>query len=281
MTQVYKKEIGGFTRIPANAQVWVLTGTQPYTGADPSGTGAIRDGDYGFLSTSTGPIILRYKAACTRAAAAGGGTTSVWMSPLAYDGTPILEAWTDGTETNSTLLNQGWTLVNDSNCTVAPVSGFQRLSSTPLAASARLRCLSGSVTSTTRFELLFEARASTAGSSTLALPVVLGDGTSGTAFGQVGAQGLGFKDFAFSGPLQNPQRNAGAQSLPALASTASICLVRDEGRTVYNSAIVNGLPFASYLRSSQSTSFNGFQLSAQGQSGVAATLDYRGQVITY
>jgi hypothetical protein len=45
--------------------------------------------------------------------------------------------------------------------------------------------------------------------------------------------------------------------------------------------MVDGLHFADYLRNLQSTSFNGFQVSAQGKVGTAATLDYRGQIITY
>jgi hypothetical protein len=204
-----------------------------------------------------------------------------WMTPIAYAGTPVMQAWTDGTESNVTLAAQGWTVVNDAGCTVTATGGFQRFATSALAASARLRCLVGSVTSTTRFECLFQARASTGASDTTAQPVVLGDGTRGTVFGQVGSAGLGFKDFVFGGPQQTPLRNAVAQSLPSLASDPFTCLVRDEGRTVFNSASVDGLHFADYLRNLQSTAFNGFQVSAQGKVGTAATLDYRGQIITY
>jgi hypothetical protein len=266
---------GTWTRVAAlsTGYVWALSSLRDFSAI------GLRDGDYGiFTPSGSQPILLRYKAACTFA---GGGTVQAWMTPVAYAGTPIMQAYIDGTESNATLATRGWTIVNDAGCTVTATGGFQRLQSAATATSARLRCLSSSVTSTTRFEVLFEARASTAAANTFTNTVVLGDGTRGTVFGQVGAQGVGFKDFAFGGPLQTPQRNSTAQSLPALGSNPSVCLVRDEGQTVFNSAQVNGLPFADYLRNSQSTSFNGFQLAAQGQVGTAATLDYRGQVITY
>jgi hypothetical protein len=252
---------------------WTLSGLRDFSAI------GLQDGDFGVFTPSGGqPILLRYKAACTTAY---GSPVQAWMTPIAYAGTPVMQAWTDGTESNVTLAAQGWTLVNDAGCTVTATGGFQRLATSALAASARLRCLSGSVTSTTRFECLFQARASTAASDTTAQPVVLGDGTRGTLFGQVGSAGLGFKDFVFGGPQQTPLRNAVAQSLPSLASDPSTCLVRDEGRTVFDSAMVDGLHFADYLRNLQSTSFNGFQVSAQGKVGTAATLDYRGQIITY
>jgi hypothetical protein len=252
---------------------WTLSGIRDFSAI------GLQDGDFGVFTPSGGqPILLRYKAACTTAY---GSPVQAWMTPIAYAGTPVMQAWTDGTESNVTLAAQGWTVVNDAGCTVTATGGFQRFTTSALTASARLRCLVGSVTSTMRFECLFQARASTAPPNTTAQPVVLGDGTNGAIFGQVGSQGLGFKDFLFGGPLQTPLRNAVAQSLPSLASDPFTCLVRDEGRTVFDSASVNGLHFADYLRSLQSTAFNGFQVNAQGQIGTASTLDYRGQIITY
>jgi hypothetical protein len=252
---------------------WTLSGIRDFSAI------GLQDGDFGVFTPSGGqPILLRYKAACTTAY---GSPVQAWMTPIAYAGTPVMQAWTDGTESNVTLAAQGWTVVNDAGCTVTATGGFQRFATSALAASARLRCLVGSVTSTTRFECLFQARASTGAAGLLANTVLLGDGTNGTVFGQVGSAGLGFKDFAFGGPQQTPLRNAVAQSLPSLASDPFTCLVRDEGRTVFDSAMVNGLHFADYLRSLQSTAFNGFQVAAQGQIGTASTLDYRGQIITY
>lgn len=239
----------------------------------------LTEGDYGVFTPSGGqPILLRYKAECPTAY---GNPMPVWITPIAYAGTPVVQAWTDGTESNVTLATQGWTIVNDAGCTVTATGGFQRLASAATATAARLRCMVGTVAAATRFETIFEARASTGASSTLANPFVPLDGTNGSVFGQCGSTGLGFRDFLFGGPLQTPLRNNAGASLPTLGQTAATCLVRDEGRTVLSSAYRDGLPLGDYRRNLQTTVANLVQVSAQGQSGTAATLDYRGQIITY
>jgi len=93
---------------------WTLTETQLLTGADPSGIGALRDGDYGTYTPANGaPIVVRFKAACPVAAGAGGVPRPVWMIPEAYAGTPQVVAWLTGSETGvlaTTLAAQGWTV---------------------------------------------------------------------------------------------------------------------------------------------------------------------------
>jgi hypothetical protein len=252
---------------------WTLSSLRDFSAV------GLKDGDFGVLTPSGGqPILLRYKAACT---AAYGGTVQAWMTPIAYAGTPVMQAWTDGTESNITLATQGWTVVCDAGCTVTATGGFQRFASAATATSARLRCMIGTVAAATRFETIFEARASTAGGSTLATPFSPLDGTNGSFFGQCGSTGLGFRDTLFSGPLQTPLRNNAGVSLPTLAQTAATCLVRDEGRTVLSSADRDGLPLGNYRRNLQATAANLVQVAVQGQSGTASTLDYRGQIITY
>ena len=258
--------------------VWTLTQLEAISGADPSGIGAVQEGDFGIVSASGGPILLRYNAACPTAY---GSPKPTWMTPIAYAGTPVVQAWTDGTESNVTLAAQGWTIVNDAGCSVTATGGFQRLASAATATVARLRCMIGTIAAATRFETIFEARASTAGGFTLANPFVSIDGTNGTTFGQCGSTGLGFRDFAFGGPLQTPLRNNAAVSLPTLGQTAATCLVRDEGRTVLSSADRDGLPLGNYRRNLQTVAANLAQVAAQGQAGTASTLDYRGQIITY
>jgi len=252
---------------------WALSSLRDFSAV------GLQDGDYGVFTPSGGqPILLRYKEACTTAY---GSPMQAWMTPIAYAGTPVMQAWTDGTESNVTLAAQGWTLVNDAGCTVTAASGFQRLASAATATSARLRCMVGTVAAATRFETIFEARASTGAASTLANTFLLIDGTNGYVFGQCGSTGLGFRDFVFGGPLQTPLRNNAGSSLPTLVQTEATVIVRDEGRTVLVSSERDGLPLGSYRRNLQSSAANLVQVSAQGQSGTAATLDYRGQIITY
>ena len=244
----------------------------------------LQDGDFGVFTPSGGqPILLRYKAACTTAY---GSPMQAWMTPIAYAGTPVMQAWTDGTESNATLATQGWTLTNDAGCSVTATGGFQRLASPSTATAARMQCMAATVLAGTRVETIFEARAATSNTSTLALPFMLADGTNGTYFGQAGTLGVGFKNVDFGGPLQAPTRNNATPQMPALNATASFFVVQDEGSTVFDSATLGGLPFANYRRNAQSESYsrNLIQLTAQGQAisgGATATLDYRGQIITY
>jgi hypothetical protein len=146
--------------------------------------------------------------------------------------------------------------------------------------------MAATVLAGTRVETIFEARAATSNTSTLALPFMLADGTNGTYFGQAGTLGVGFKNVDFGGPLQAPTRNNATPQMPALNATASFFVVQDEGRTVFDSATLGGLPFANYRRNAQVESYsrNLIQVTAQGQAisgGASATLDYRGQIITY
>lgn len=272
----YSYQSGAWTRFGSLSAgyAWTLSSLRDFSAV------GLQDGDFGVLTPSGGqPILLRYKAACPTAY---GSPMPVWITPIAYAGTPIVQAWTDGTESNVTLATQGWTLVADSaGCTVTATGGFQRLTTPTSQNAMRLRCMIGTVAAATRFETIFEARASTGGNNTLASTFVSIDGTNGSTFGQCGSTGLGFRDFGFGGPLQTPLRNNAAVSLPTLVQTAATCLVRDEGRTVLSSADRDGLPLGNYRRNLQTSAANLVQVSAHGQSGTAGTLDYRGQIITY
>jgi hypothetical protein len=93
---------------------WTLTESQALTGADPSGIGALKDGDFGIYTPANGaPIVLRFKEACPVAVGAGGVPRPVWMIPEAYAGTPEVVAYLTGSETGvlaTTLAAQGWTV---------------------------------------------------------------------------------------------------------------------------------------------------------------------------
>jgi hypothetical protein len=108
--------------------VWTLTVTQALTGADPSGIGVLRDGDVGLVAASAGVVELRYKAACTVAAGAGGGTLPRWIPPAAYAAaTPTVRAYFVGTESDATLAAQGSAVVETNTGTVGTASGYTRL----------------------------------------------------------------------------------------------------------------------------------------------------------
>jgi hypothetical protein len=257
--------------------VWALTVTQAITGADPSGVGAVKDGDYGIIAGSGGPVVLRYKASCTLGY---GGTRAAWMSPLAYAGTPVLQAYTDGTESNATLAAQGWTISTDAGCSVVATGGFQRLSATsPTPAQASLRTMVGAVTSSTRIECLCEARASTA-AGTFMWALCLQDGANGTFVGQEAATGFGFMNISGT-PLNTPLRNGTNQSLPTLAQTPAILLLRDEGRTVQSVANRDGVLVGDYRRNLANAAGNVAMAYQYSTSNGTGTTDFRGQYITY
>ena len=238
-----------------------------------------RDGDFGLLPTNNIPLVLRLKRECP---VASGGTRPVWMTQIAYAGTPTLQMWADGTESNAVLDTQGWTRVPDTvDCTVAPVGGFQRLSAPASANAMRLHAMIGGLSASTRVETIFQARASTPASNTLALPFALFDGANATVFGQIQSAGVGFKDAGFGGPLNLPLRSSASPSMPALASPAATFVVRDEGRTVMSQALRDGLHLGDYRRDLQLLAVNRVQVSAQGAAGGGCIMDYRGQTLTY
>jgi hypothetical protein len=113
---------------------WTLTETQLLTGADPSGIGALRDGDWGTYTPANGaPIVVRFKAACDVAPGAGDGTRPVWMIPEAYAGNPEVVAYLTGSETGvlaDTLAAQGWTVATTGVGAVTLNDGYVRCAGT-------------------------------------------------------------------------------------------------------------------------------------------------------
>ena len=246
----------------------------------------LADGDYGVLTPSGGsPIVLRYKAACTIAA---GGTRAVWMTPTAYAGTPVLYAWTDGTENNLTLASQGWTISLGTGCTITPTGGYQRMVApgvNPL--SAALTAMSGAIAAATKVESIYECRATLPnGTACRAKQLYLTDGTNGYSIGdsgQGGATGYGYRQSGTGGIANTPIRDVTNVRIPALAAAPFVCVARDEGRTVFTSVSVNGNAFADYRRNLGTiggTSLIYVYVTCDAF-GAAVTMDYRGQILTY
>jgi hypothetical protein len=269
---------GSWTRTAALTAgfVWALTQTQALTGADPTGIGLVRDGDYGVVTTATGPVDVRYKAACTRAVAAGGGTIPRWVTPYVWARSPVVQAYTEDAGTIP-----GWTVVVDTGCTVAQNGVYQRLTSPATNTSARLRCMVGTVTASTRFEVMCQSRTSGTASGNITAVAYLLDGSFGTAVKQSAASGIGFSDTGTSGPFMTPARGGTFANLPALASDPAFLLIRDEGRTEFDTIERNGQIIGTYRRDLQVNGANLVQISVQGSASGGLSQDWRGQLITY
>ena len=246
----------------------------------------LADGDYGVLTPSGGsPIVLRYKAACLIAA---GGFRAVWMTPTAYAGTPVLQAWTDGTENNGTLASQGWTISLGTGCTIVPTGGYQRMNApgvNPISAS--LTAMSGAIAAATKVESIYECRATLPnGTACRAKQLYLTDGTNGYSIGdsgQGGATGYGYRQSGTGAIANTPIRDVTNVRIPALAAAPFVCVARDEGRTVFTSVSVNGNAFADYRRNLGTiggTSLIYVYVTCDAF-GAAVTMDYRGQILTY
>jgi hypothetical protein len=155
----YVRESGAWTRAIGSTVggAWPLTLTQALTGADPSGIGAVRDGDYGVYLAPTGvPIVLRYAPAVTVAAGAGGGTQAQWLPPYVYAGTTAIQAYLVGDETvttDTTLNARGWPTVVRTNGTITSQTTRIRLATTAANGRASISAMTSGVTASTRLYL--------------------------------------------------------------------------------------------------------------------------------
>ena len=142
---------------------WTLTETQLLEGTDPSGVGALQDGDYGTYTPANGaPIVVRFKAACS----APGGPRPVWMIPEAYAGNPVVVAWLTGSEGGvlaTTLAAQGWTVTTTGTGTVTLNSGYVRCT-TPAGVSGTAQVATPTWLGSQRFCVQGLLRGSAAGS---------------------------------------------------------------------------------------------------------------------
>lgn len=158
----------GWERTPDTVPfAWTLTETQLLEGTDPSGVGALQDGDYGTYTPANGaPIVVRFKAACS----APGGPRPVWMIPEAYAGNPVVVAWLTGSEGGvlaTTLAAQGWTVTTTGSGinagTVTLNSGYVRCS-TPAGTGGTAQVITPTWLGSQRFCVQGLLRGSAAGS---------------------------------------------------------------------------------------------------------------------
>ena len=132
---------------------WTLTQAQLVSGADPSGIGAVQEGDYGVFTPAGVPIVVRYKAATTVVAGAGGVAQAQWLPPEVYAGTVAIQAYLVGTEvvTNDVALNaQGWPTVTRTNGTLTSQTTRVRLATTTASGNVSFATLTSGVTASTK-----------------------------------------------------------------------------------------------------------------------------------
>jgi hypothetical protein len=257
---------------------WSLTETQLLEGTDPSGIGAVQDGDYGTFTPAGGaPIVVRYNAAVTRAAGAGGGTAPAWLPPEVYAGSPTLEAYLVGTEsvtTDVTLNAQGWGTVTRTNGTITSQTTRVRLATTAASALAGIDTLTSGVTSSTRIyaRLLWRAAVGS-GTTTAATGVYMGqlrDGANGiqaSYFSAATASGTFF--WTGSGTTNGGISQTSQAAIPGLSGTDDLIENYYDIAANVSELRRNGITTASSLRSISSADADRFRLVAW--SGSAAT----------
>jgi hypothetical protein len=153
---VYIYHSGVWTRsgvTTTEGYAWTLTQAQLVSGGDPSGIGAVQEGDYGVFTPAGVPIVVRYKAATTVVAGAGGVAQAQWLPPEVYAGTPTIQAYLVGTEvvSNDVALNaQGWPTVTRTVGTLTSQTTRVRLATTGASADVGFRTLTSGVTTTTK-----------------------------------------------------------------------------------------------------------------------------------
>ena len=159
---VYYRSGSNWVRMANNVPVtFVISSLQDFSGL------GLKDGDYGVYTPSGGaPIVMRYKAACDIATAAGGGTTPMWLPPQVYAGSPQIRSYIVGTEaTDGAITGRNWTIARTGGGTVGTVAGgYMRLygPSNPAGSSGTLT--GPTFTGVTKFYLIGEFRGAAAGS---------------------------------------------------------------------------------------------------------------------
>ena len=144
---------------------WTLTETQLLTGADPSGIGAVQEGDYGVFAASGGPVVVRYKLV-TVAAGTTTGTRAMWIPPAAYAGTNLrLDGYALGTESDAQLVAQGLAVTEVGTGTVSSVGGYIRLDSPAGAGNPEARLNHATITGAKKWALMCQIRGTNTGAA--------------------------------------------------------------------------------------------------------------------
>jgi hypothetical protein len=237
---------------------WTLTETQLLTGADPSGIGALQDGDYGTYTPAGGaPVVVRYKAACTVAVAAGGGTRAAWISPDAYAAaTPTIQGYLLGSEDPTARGLQGWTDVLSAAGTRS-ITGNEGGSGETLLlaefsggsiASAQLACGVSAIVAGTKVWWGAVLRGDTTGTSESAVRFA-GDGTNFNWLQQQNVGGTVRLTNSAGTTIDGSQIPGGTGTAwPGVSSTADVVFGSDTGSAAVSRVSRNGAAYTAGRR---------------------------------
>jgi hypothetical protein len=237
---------------------WTLTETQLLTGADPSGIGAVQDGDYGTYTPAGGaPVVVRYKAACTVAVAAGGGTRAAWISPDAYAAaTPTIQGYLLGSEDPTARGLQGWTDVLSAAGTRS-ITGNEGGSGETLLlaefsggsiASAQLACGVSAIVAGTKVWWGAVLRGDTTGTSESAVRFA-GDGTNFNWLQQQNVGGTVRLTNSAGTTIDGSQIPGGTGTAwPGVSSTADVVFGSDTGSAAVSRVSRNGAAYTAGRR---------------------------------
>jgi hypothetical protein len=145
---------------------WTLTETQLLDGTDPSGIGAVQEGDWGIFAASGGPIAVRYKVV-TIAAGTTTGTRAMWIPPAAYAGTNLrLDSFALGTESDAQLVAQGLAVTETNTGTVGTTGGYTDLNAPAVGSGNSVAQLTSAViTGAKKFAVMCQIRGAVSSSS--------------------------------------------------------------------------------------------------------------------
>jgi len=255
----YSYQGGAFVRFGATTTAgygWTLTQAQLVSGADPSGIGAVQEGDFGTYTPTGGvPIVVRYKAATPVASGVSGGAQAQWLPPEVYAGTPEIKAFLVGTEavtTDTTLNAQGWDTVTRTSGTITSQTTRVRMATTGTSGRASIQTLSSGVTTTTRVYVRFLYRAAIGnGTTTAATGVYFGEfGDGSNLLRPVYYSAVGANTFFWSGSgVVNTGISATSQPTPpGLTGTDELCELYLDISTGISTLVRNGVESAASLR---------------------------------
>ena len=232
----------------------------------------LQDGDFGVLTQSGGdPVLVRYKAACPTAYAS---PIPAWISPEAYNATPVIQGYLIGSEDASTRAAQGWTDILSAAGTRSITgdeggSGETRLLgefSGGQLGLAQLACGVSTMLAGTKVWWSAVIRGSTTGSASEADVRFAGDGTNFNWLQQRATGGTLRMTDGSNTVIDSNQIPGGTGSAwPGVASTPDLFVGLDTGSTGVSRVTRKGSAYSAARRpAAASVQNNALRFSAQG-----------------